>query len=123
MMLKISHWCRHFHCAGTLLRYARNCNEQKRRGGVIIKAVAHAIMRYEASKTCASIIKRHDYLNSDFKEGTMAYSHLLLGAGVSPAQPSIRRIGLADLREVLAKGIDDFYAMPTHAVFLCIIYP
>lgn len=53
----------------------------------------------------------------------MAYSHLLLGAGVSPAQPSIRRIGLADLREVLAKGIDDFYAMPTHAVFLCIIYP
>ena len=38
----------------------------------------------------------------------MAYSHLLLGAGASPAQPPIRRIGLADLREVLAKGIDAF---------------
>ena len=23
----------------------------------------------------------------------------------------------------LAKGIDDFYAMPTHAMFLCVIYP
>jgi uncharacterized membrane protein len=53
----------------------------------------------------------------------MAYSHLLVGAGASRAQPLIRRIGLADLRDVLAKGIDDFYAMPTHAMFLCIIYP
>ena len=53
----------------------------------------------------------------------MAYSHFLLGAGASPAQPSIRRIGLADLRDVVAKGVDDFYAMPTHAIFLCIIYP
>jgi hypothetical protein len=85
MLLKINHQCRHFHCAGAFLRNPRNCNEQKRRGGVItiIKAVAHAIMRYEASKTYASIIKRHDYLNSDFKEGTMAYSHLLLGAVVA----------------------------------------
>jgi uncharacterized membrane protein len=53
----------------------------------------------------------------------MAYSHVLLGAGASSAQPSIRRIGLADLRDALAKGFGDFYAMPTHAMFLCIIYP
>jgi uncharacterized membrane protein len=53
----------------------------------------------------------------------MAYPHFLLGAGASPAPPSIRRIGLVDLRDALAKGIDDFYAMPTHAIFLCIIYP
>ena len=53
----------------------------------------------------------------------MAYPHVLLGAGASPAQPSIHRIGLADLKDALAKGIDDFYAMPTHAMFLCIIYP
>ena len=30
---------------------------------------------------------------------------------------------MADLQEALAKGIDDFYAMPTHAMFLCMIYP
>jgi uncharacterized membrane protein len=35
----------------------------------------------------------------------------------------VRKIGLADLRDALAKGADDFYAMPTHAIFLCIIYP
>jgi uncharacterized membrane protein len=30
---------------------------------------------------------------------------------------------VSDLRDALAKGVDDFYAMPTHAMFLCIIYP
>ena len=53
----------------------------------------------------------------------MAYSNILVGAGTRPAQPVIRKIGLADLQDALAKGADDFYAMPTHAMFLCIIYP
>ena len=53
----------------------------------------------------------------------MAYSNILVGAGTRPARPVIRRIGIADLQEALAKGIDDFYAMPTHAMFLCVIYP
>lgn len=53
----------------------------------------------------------------------MAYSNILVGAGTRPAQPVIRRIGIADLQEALAKGVDDFYAMPTHAMFLCVIYP
>ena len=53
----------------------------------------------------------------------MAYSNILVGAGTHPAQPAIRKIGLADLQDALAKGADDFYAMPTHAMFLCIIYP
>jgi uncharacterized membrane protein len=53
----------------------------------------------------------------------MAYSHVLLGAGNAPAQLTINRIGFADLRRALAQGVDDFYAMPTHAMFLCVIYP
>jgi uncharacterized membrane protein len=53
----------------------------------------------------------------------MAYSNILVGAGVRPAQPAVRKITVGDLRDVLAKGIDDFYAMPTHAMFLCVIYP
>lgn len=53
----------------------------------------------------------------------MAHSHILLGAGVNPARPSIRRIGFADLKDALAEGLDDFIAMPTHAMFLCFIYP
>ena len=53
----------------------------------------------------------------------MALSNILVGAGTRPAQPVVRRIGLTDLRDALAKGADDFSAMPTHALFLCIIYP
>ena len=53
----------------------------------------------------------------------MARSYILLGAGVSPAHPSIRRIGFADLKDALATGVDDFMATPTHAMFLCMIYP
>ena len=53
----------------------------------------------------------------------MAFSNIFVGAGTGPAHPVVRKIGLADLRDALAKGADDFYAMPTHAIFLCIIYP
>ena len=49
--------------------------------------------------------------------------HVLSGAGESPAYPIVRKIGFADLKDALAKGIDDFWAMPTHVIFLAIIYP
>ena len=53
----------------------------------------------------------------------MANSHVLLGAATVPGQLTVRRIGLADLKDALTKGVDDFNAMPTHAIFLCAIYP
>ena len=53
----------------------------------------------------------------------MAYSNILVGAGTRPAQPVVRKVSLADLRDALAKGAGDFYAMPIYAMFLCIIYP
>lgn len=37
--------------------------------------------------------------------------------------PEVRRIELADLQEALKKGLADFNALPTHLVFLCLIYP
>ena len=39
------------------------------------------------------------------------------------ARPAVRKIGLADLREALGRGVDDFLAIPTQLVFLCILYP
>jgi uncharacterized membrane protein len=39
------------------------------------------------------------------------------------AEPGIRRIGMDDLREVLRQGWDDFLAIPTQLVFLCVLYP
>jgi uncharacterized membrane protein len=53
----------------------------------------------------------------------MAQSHILVGAGADLSTPAIRRITPADLWDALAKGWDDFSAMPTHAIFLCLVYP
>lgn len=35
----------------------------------------------------------------------------------------IRNIGRAELKSALVRGFSDFLAMPTHLVFLCLIYP
>jgi uncharacterized membrane protein len=53
----------------------------------------------------------------------MANLHVIAGAGENPAHLAVRTITLADLKDALMKGIDDFLAMPSHAVFLCLIYP
>jgi len=45
----------------------------------------------------------------------------LMGAGAESVR--IRTITLADLRDVLARGVDDFKEKPSHVVFLSIIYP
>jgi|SRR5690606_10660729 uncharacterized membrane protein len=39
------------------------------------------------------------------------------------AIPAVRRITVADLKTVLARGLDDFGAYRTDVIFLCIIYP
>lgn len=39
------------------------------------------------------------------------------------ALPVVRKIGLKDLRQAVAEGIDDFRAMPSHVIFLALIYP
>ena len=53
----------------------------------------------------------------------MAHFRIVVGAGNRPAAPIIRKIEPADLKSVLAKGIQDFLAMPSHVVFLSLIYP
>ena len=35
----------------------------------------------------------------------------------------VHKIGVADLKGALAKGFADFLAVPTHLIFLCMIYP
>lgn len=39
------------------------------------------------------------------------------------ALPAVNKIGFADLREALVRGFDDFWEMPSHIVFLGLIYP
>ena len=39
------------------------------------------------------------------------------------AAPVIRTIGLSDLHRALQLGWEDFKAVPSHAIMLCVIYP
>jgi uncharacterized membrane protein len=49
--------------------------------------------------------------------------HALMRAESTPGPLVIRTIGVVDLKDALARGMSDFSAMPTHALFLCLIYP
>jgi uncharacterized membrane protein len=39
-----------------------------------------------------------------------------------PGEPAVRAIGVADLRDAIRKGLEDFNAVPTHVAILGIIY-
>ena len=53
----------------------------------------------------------------------MTYQESIGRADVAHELPRVRKIGPRDLWDALAKGWDDFWAMPTHLVFLSLIYP
>jgi uncharacterized membrane protein len=53
----------------------------------------------------------------------MADTDVILHAEPAAALPAVRTITPRDLLDVLAKGVDDFRAMPTHVIFLSLIYP
>src|SRR3954464_4004092 len=54
----------------------------------------------------------------------MANFHVIAGPDETAAHPIIvRDIGAPELKEALAKGFDDFKAMPTHLAFIGLIYP
>ena len=49
--------------------------------------------------------------------------HSLRSPSRDAARPLVRRIELADLKDVLARGISDFAAYRTDVMVLCVIYP
>jgi uncharacterized membrane protein len=53
----------------------------------------------------------------------MAQFHVITGADERIAVPTVRTIGIGDLKIALSKGLDDFLAMPSHVVFISLIYP
>ena len=54
---------------------------------------------------------------------TQAMSRWWLSRRKTPRAPVIRTIGLSDLHEALRLGWEDFKAVPSHAIILCVIYP
>jgi uncharacterized membrane protein len=55
--------------------------------------------------------------------GTALRSFGHIGETLHSAAPAVRRITAADLREALARGFDDFRAVRTDVIFLCVAYP
>lgn len=42
---------------------------------------------------------------------------------VADVRPEVRQIGIPDIRAALHDGIEDFKAIPTQLIFLCLLYP
>jgi uncharacterized membrane protein len=53
----------------------------------------------------------------------MANTDVILPKEAASGLPAVRSITPSDLLDALARGMDDFRAMPTHVVFLSLIYP
>lgn len=53
----------------------------------------------------------------------MTNFHVMAGAHDAPLHPAVRRISMSDLTEALRRGADDFWAKPSHLLFLGLIYP
>ncbi|MCX5493614.1 DUF2189 domain-containing protein [Kaistia dalseonensis] len=53
----------------------------------------------------------------------MALSNVITGSDAARPAPAVRRIDDGDLAAALREGWEDFSAMPSHAVFLVLIYP
>jgi uncharacterized membrane protein/nuclear transport factor 2 (NTF2) superfamily protein len=53
----------------------------------------------------------------------MANTDVILPTAAARELPAVRSIGVRDLRDALAMGLEDFWAMPTHVIFLSLIYP
>jgi uncharacterized membrane protein len=53
----------------------------------------------------------------------MAYFPTYVGQDAAAVVPVIRKIEVDAIREALEKGVSDFWAMPSHAAFLALVYP
>ena len=53
----------------------------------------------------------------------MSNLHIISRLDVCRDYPKVRKIGPPDLKQVLVEGLADFSAMPSHLVFLGLIYP
>ena len=73
-----------------------------------------------------------DQIRNPIEWGWGQLSHAALTVGSLPRSlrgsdyaslPAVRRINVADLKDALSKGLDDFAAYRTDVIFLCLIYP
>ncbi|SDF49044.1 Uncharacterized membrane protein [Limimonas halophila] len=53
----------------------------------------------------------------------MSTENAARAAPAAAERPAVRKLSIADLRDALTRGVNDFNARPTHIPFLCVIYP
>src|SRR5262249_4785415 len=109
------------HC---FVESVRNCEDNpRRRGYTQLSRLRHARDQRRKMEKIWSARASRPFKERLGEDLAMPNIHVLTGAGESPAYPVVRKIGVADLKDAVAKGIDDFMAMPTHVIFLAVIYP
>src|ERR1700722_16998896 len=53
----------------------------------------------------------------------MTNFHVLVGQDLGSDLPVVRKIGVCDIWDAPAQGLHDFSAMPSHLLFLGLVYP
>jgi uncharacterized membrane protein len=87
----------------------------------LVLPVASLVVTVGTGGACVTARDRLDQTVQE--EAVMAHQDVLTTSASVPL-PTVRKIGVADLRDALAKGVDDFWAMPrTNVIFISLIYP
>jgi uncharacterized membrane protein len=74
--------------------------------------------------TCAVAIGwRAPFADTTSLSERLAMATITANTRVTQPLPQVRHIGFSDLRDSLRAGLDDFRAIPSQAIFLCLIYP
>ena len=53
----------------------------------------------------------------------MAHYDIIAPVEATDSLPTVHKVTAKDLKDALAKGFEDFWAMPSHVIFICWIYP
>ena len=88
--------------------------------------------RFRETAACAALAARTSPQAETATKGDNDHGAHHIQGNVTPlaqsatrcaAAPVIRTIGLSDLHQALRLGWEDFKAVPSHAIILCVIYP
>ena len=75
-----------------------------------------------ACKPCRDLVTACCSVWEERRCRSLSQSNVITGSDSTPVY-RVRKIGPADLKDALAKGLADFSAKPSHLVFLGLIYP
>jgi uncharacterized membrane protein len=107
----------------TIGEYAHRFSSRLGRFGILVFASGPIVIAARLRLACARAAR---WRKGDNDMATSYPSNVTPVGQTAPdiaSGPIIRRIRLSDLRTALRLGWEDFKAVPSHAIILCVIYP